>query len=252
MATYKETNFTYTSGGITRNIPIKYFKTTVDELSIYGSKTGITAQAANNAGIYGVNGTFFHLTSNSSTGVSALQVYGVAINNGTMANINRDARGFGGTNNHSDLDSFMFGTTSSIGGCRVFLSSNSSFPFDADGTTITQAQAKWAIGGHSLRLTGNYTSKSAYINSLSSGAQIYNPSASDERTFIGATASGTVYLCTVTDPSCNFYDEYKFLKSLGCTLGLNLDGGGSSMISHKNGYSAASNRALTTIVRVNY
>ena len=47
MATYKETNFTYTSGGITRNIPIKYFKTTVDELSIYGSKTGITAQAAN-------------------------------------------------------------------------------------------------------------------------------------------------------------------------------------------------------------
>ncbi len=59
-----------------------------------------------------------------------------------------------------------------------------------------------------------------------------------------------VYICTCHN-GCDFYDEHLILKQLGCTIGINIDGGGSTMISHKGGYSGGT-RNVPTIVRVNY
>ena len=243
MATYHTTTYTHMVEGTAKSIPIKYFVASNDEISVYGVRDGISGSAANNSNIYGVNGTFFQLNSH--------QVYGVAVNNGNPVNVDY-FNNYGGSNNHPDLDCFLFGIDTPISGSSIFLSNQNSFPFVADNTTITMGDAKWAIGGHNLHLHVNFSSSSAFYNNLSSGVSVYGPENNNSRTFVGCTPNGNLYICSVTSEQCNLYDEYKFLKHMGCTLGLNLDGGGSAFISHKNGYSANSSRAVPTVLRVNY
>lgn len=174
----------------------------------------------------------------------------MAINAGAVANVNTFGT-YGGNNNHPDLDSFMMCTYQSIEGSTMFIANQDAFPYNAYVKNIYVSDCRWAIGGHHLRLTSTFSSKSNFISALSSGAHIYNPSTTDERSFIGY-GGGYVYLCTCHD-GCDLYDEHLILKKLGCSMGMNIDGGGSVLISHKNGHTQVeSSRYVATMLRVNY
>lgn len=226
------------------NVPVKYFKALHSDVSIYGARNGITGSQAKTNKVYGVNGTFFQMSTKG--------IYGVAVNNGSVVSVNTYGS-YGGSNNHADLDSFLCGTKTKIGNAYVRLTTKSNFPFYTATSpieTIEIQDARWAIGGHNLLLNSSFSSESAFISKLSSGAKIYGPSSKTQRTFIGSDGTN-VYLCTAHS-KCTMYEEHKILKKLGCNIGINLDGGGSTFISHKNGSMQSESRAVPTVVRVNY
>lgn len=100
------------------------------------------------------------------------EVYGVAINNGSVPNINKFGT-YGGDNNHSDLDAFMLGTKMPIEGSSVFVAPQNTFPFNTEVKNVYASDCKWAIGGHTLKLTSTFSNSTAFFNSMSAGAHNY-------------------------------------------------------------------------------
>lgn len=144
----------------------------------------------------------------------------------------------------------MMGTNSMVQSKNVFLCPGNSFPFDAGGKLIYAGDCKWAIGGFSLMLHTTFANKANFINSLVGGkVSDYRPTSQIERAFIGASVDNSVYLCVAQ--GCDFYDEHLILKALGCTIGLALDGGGSTTIVGDSGCEYGDGRNLTTFLKVN-
>ena len=249
---YGSKTVSYTKDGVGKSKTIQYFDAETSKISVPGfGGTGITAATAKGRGIYGVNGTFFQ---NSESYNPPRAVYGVAISNGAIPFINRDTQGgitYGGDRNHSDLDSFMLGTYNPIEGAYVFLSRSNQFPFNAYVKNVYPADCRWAIGGHNLNLVNNFSNQGAFESALSKGAKdpgYRYQNVDTARTFIGYNATTSkVWLCTCFG-GCDFYDEHLILKALGCSYGMNLDGGGSTQISHGTGSSGS--RAVPTWIQV--
>lgn len=230
----------YTVNG--KTVHLKWLEVPISEITV----RDIGAQSTETSGFYGVNGVLFEPSG------SAHQVYAYAINNGTAVRTSgNDNRGLG----------CMVYLKNQLGdGTFLFVKSGvTTFPFTHNGYSVSQSNVQWAVGGGSLRVADNIT-ETEFYNSL----EIDLSNRTDRpRTAIGYIGGNKVILCAIFDGDqlwsggagygCNLWDVRTIMKNkFGCSMGINLDGGGSTMITYKlngtNNTHKTENRSVYTMI----
>lgn len=226
-----------------------------------------------NSNMYGINGTFFYGSS----------LLGVAVNNNAAVRTGGDqtansSHGPGQTTKRGVLYHFDPAVNSSYIKTHVVDTYKDTSDYSGNSVGATSSNVKWAIGGYSLHLGKSYTGtdpEQQYINDITGHPEYANSWAGktnfDGRSAIGYGALGpsgsyrTIVLATFENASV--WEVRQFMKGLGCTMGVNLDGGGSSQLRYQrrfnlsstSGYNASEgwepdpnpNRTVYNMVRVN-
>lgn len=178
------------------------------------------------SGKYGINGTFF----------SGTTLLGVAVNNnGTGAAAVRTggtqtADNAGGPTKRGVL--YRFVPANGVYSVKTEVVKNF---LDAPGATTSNV--KWAIGGYSLHLGNSYSTSSAYYNDIQGSweyAEAFAPQSENGRSAIAyAYLDGAAKIVMATFKSATVWEVRTFMKNLGCTWGVNLDGSGSSQLRYQ-------------------
>ncbi|GIP40555.1 hypothetical protein J31TS4_38350 [Paenibacillus sp. J31TS4] len=225
----------YTVNG--KNLHLKWLEADINEVTI----RNVGATTVGNSGYYGVNGTFFDNSSSSST---YGYLTGIAIQNGSIV------RQAGGTQDYTTFSSGGRGALVKLSnnladGTFLFEKRFYEFPVTHNGYTIQQSNVQWAIGGISLYLGETLTESAFNSRMVSEKAPSYSSNVA--RTAIGYKGANKVILCTFFDGNdlwnggkgCTIWDVRTVMKDkFGCTMGVNLDGGGSTQIRFKQGTSS--------------
>jgi len=228
MSTARVVNTTWNGGAV------RYIEADLDAISVNAIPSTVMA-----SGLYGVNGTFF-------SGTTLLGVAVQRISNGQASGIRSTSEETASACSKITKRGVMYhiqsGSTSTV---KVDVVKNF---LDSPGTTRTNV--KWAIGGYSLHLGKTYGSGDsnfdAYYTEIngdgdpslctaakdnSENAYRLEPKNNRQRTAIGYK-NGKIYLAVFA--GSNAWEVRRFLKSnLGCTLGIMLDGGGSSQMRYR-------------------
>ncbi|MBJ6363963.1 phosphodiester glycosidase family protein [Paenibacillus sp. GCM10012307] len=201
-----------------------------------------------NSNMYGINGTFFYGSS----------LLGVAVNNNAAVRTGGDqtansSHGPGQTTKRGVLYHFDPAVNLSFMKTHVVKKYNDTTDHSGNTVGATANNVKWAIGGYSLHLQKTYTGtesaqETAYINDIVGNPEYANSWAGktnfDGRSAIGYGATGpsgsnrTIVLATFENASV--WEVRKFMKGLGCSMGVHLDGGGSSQLRYKRQVPAGS------------
>lgn len=241
----------YTANG--KSLHLKWLEANIDEVTIrdIGQKT------IGNSSYYGVNGTFFDNGASSST---YGYLTGIAIQNGNVVHE------VGGTQDYKTYNYGGRGTlvrlANNLGdGTFIFEKKFYQFPVTHNGYTVNQSNVKWAIGGISLFLGETLTQTEFNSRMANELAPSYNSNVA--RTAIGYKGGNKVILCAIFDGNdlwnsskgCTIWDVRTVMKDkFGCTMGVNLDGGGSTQIRFKQGttdnYHQTEARAVFSMVSV--
>lgn len=249
-ATYGSQNYTVNG----KTVHLKWLETTLNSLNPENDELNVSnigAARVSESGLYGVNGVFFN---------SDGSVIPFAVNKGATVRTGGDTNGLYGClvrlyNNLGDgtfllcKDGYKLGTNNPT----------LSFPFTHNGYTVEKSNVRWAVGGMSLCI-GTSLTQTQYLDRYSG---FYDPSTNRPRTAIGYKGGMKIILCTffntdLSNPSagaCNPWDVRTTMINLfGCSMGLNLDGGGSTGIVYKEGgirkYLEAENRDVYTMLSV--
>lgn len=199
-----------------------------------------------NSNKYGINGTFFV----PATG----KLLGVAVNGNTpltndSSETANSSHGSGQTTKRGVL--YHFSPSAGVLYMKTAVVKNYLDSTDHSGNTVgaTSSNVKWAIGGYSLHLNKAYSGtesqqETAYINDIVGHPEYANSWAGktnfDGRSAIGYGARGpsgssrSIVLATFKNASV--WEVRKFMKGLGCTMGVHLDGGGSSQLRYSRRY----------------
>jgi len=241
-----------------KSVHLKWLEAHIDDVTVrnVGDKT------CGNSGYYGINGTFFSFGTNNNPCDSgdSNDLIGIAIQNGSSVK-------FAGHQNVYNLSSGRGTLVRLINnlqdGTFIFEKKFQSFPTTQNGYTVNQSNVKWAVGGISL-LLGQTLTESGY-NSAISGESPPAVSTDRPRTAIGYKGGNKVILCAIFDGDelwnggigygCNLWDVRTIMKDkFGCTMGVNLDGGGSTQISYKlngqNYYHQTESRCIQSMITV--
>lgn len=195
-----------------------------------------------NSGMYGINGTFFHSTSKD--------LLGVAVNNNAAVKSGGEQTA-GSTHAPPGTDTkrgvlYHFNPAVSNSFINTHVVKHYKDTLDYEGNTVgaTATNVKWAIGGYSLHLKKQYTSddpEKEYIDDINGTPEFANSWAGktnyDGRSAIGYGALGpsgsyrSIVLATFQNASV--WEVRQFMKGLGCTYGVHLDGSGSSQLRYK-------------------
>lgn len=229
-----------------------------------------------NSNMYGINGTFFYGSS----------LLGVAVNNNAAVRTGGDqsansSHGPGQTTKRGVLYHFDPAVNGSFIKTHVVDTYKDATDYSGNSVGATSSNVKWAIGGYSLHLAKSYTGtasqqETAYINDITGHPEYANSWAGktnfDGRSAIGYGALGpsgsrrTIVLATFKNASV--WEVRQFMKGLGCSMGVHLDGGGSSQLRYQrrinlsstSGYMAnegwepdpdTTTRSVYSMVRVN-
>ncbi|ANX00660.1 hypothetical protein CSTERLE_03160 [Thermoclostridium stercorarium subsp. leptospartum DSM 9219] len=234
----------YTVNG--KKVRLMWLEAGIDELTIrnIGENSLRTAKDEKGNQLYGVNGVFFQMVEPDKG-----NLYGYAINNGAPIGPNERGSWNSGGNGFmvvylkKELPDKTF----------LFVSNNAmqtddnknQFPVTHKGYTVQMSDVKWAVGGISLHLSENFSKAADYYSRLSNDKEWDVDNKADRpRTAIGYKGGKKIILCTIFDGDditkdgagygCNLWDVRTIMKDkFGCTMGLNLDGGGSTQISYK-------------------
>lgn len=121
---------------------------------------------------------------------------------------------------------------------QKYKDTSSGFPLEYNGYTVQAGNVKWGVGGISLRLDETLEDLEFY-NGCETNTENKN---NRPRTAIGYKAGRKIILCTFFDPNdlsntnggCTVWDVRTVMRDkFSCTMGLNLDGGGSTQIRYK-------------------
>ncbi|MGG4343628.1 phosphodiester glycosidase family protein [Paenibacillus lautus] len=238
---------------------VRYIEADLDAVSVNAIPSTVMA-----SGLYGVNGTFF--SGQNLLGV-AVQRIGTGQAYGVRTTSEETANACNKTTKRGVMYHIQSGSSSSV---KVDVVKNF---LDSSGTT--RSNVRWAIGGYSLHLGKTYgsgdTDYTSYYNDIngygsvsscteakdnSENAYRLEPSVNRQRTAIGYK-NGKILL--VVFSSSNAWEVRRYLKSLSCTLGIMLDGGGSSQMRYRfqpNGSDSTwdaggANRSVYSMVSVN-
>ena len=227
-ATYGSENYTVNS----KTLHLKWLETTLnsstpenDELDVIN----IGSDTVAGSGYYGVNSVLYDPDGS---------LIPFAVNKKTVV------RTGGGTNGdygclvrlYNDLGdgTFLFCRD----GAKLGTGGTLSFPFTHNGYSVALNNVRWAVGGMSLRI-GTTLTKPQYLDWYSG---FYDPNTNRPRTAIGYKGGMKIILCTffntdLSTPSAGACDPWDvrttMINKFGCSMGLNLDGGGSTAIAYK-------------------
>jgi len=211
----------YTVNG--KSVNLRWLEAGVSEVTVRNIGDATVATS----GYYGVNGVLFDMN------VSPYNVICYAMNNGAAVRNNGAHNGRNGcmvklVNALTDGTTFFVKRGNSSGSTTTF----TTLPFTHNGYTVTASNVQWALGGLSLSLSETMT-ESAFYASLE---QDLSNTSNRSRTAIGYKGGAKIILCTMLGANggtgCNLWDVRCIMKDIhSCTMGLNLDGGGSTNIS---------------------
>jgi exopolysaccharide biosynthesis protein len=238
----------YTANG--KSLHLKWLEADMNEVTV----RNVGAKTCGSSGYYGVNGTFFDMGTGDLTGIAInggasvryaghMNQWNVSAGRGTLIKLN---------NNLPD---------------GTFLFEKKVFQFDSNnnishnGYTVNISNIKWAIGGISLYFGSTLTE--SQFNTLIGDETPPALTSNRPRTAIGYKGANKVVLCAIFDGSnlwdstkgCTIWDVRTVMKDkFGCTMAINLDGGGSTQISFKqngsNNYHQTEARNIYSMVTV--
>jgi hypothetical protein len=251
MATFHQRTFTISNTGNSnanynynnKSVVVKWFEVAPMELTIQTAGSTLPT--------YGTNASFF----GGSVMTAVHAVFDQAVHTGGLTNI------FEQSDPNSKMD-YLFirraynpSTGQPIWGAVAMQDQTS--PYIA---SPASTDTPWAIGGFNLMVANNYSNGDGLLSGISqnygsgrlNGIPAYRGGRA--RTFIGSagttirfgvmsnafSGSGTSWTIddNVSDDPygtvrTNVFDVYKVMKNIGCSLGLLIDGGGSSKIKYK-------------------
>lgn len=140
-----------------RSVYYEAIETYHDNIFVADIGAANCCNAAGNS-LYGINGTFFYMTSQTPSPYNQYDVYRIAINDGLVER----ARGFTNRMNsvsYGDCGTFVNLISPTPGGTYIFADSLTSFTnYSYLGEYISQSQVKYAIGGVNLHMGQNLSS----------------------------------------------------------------------------------------------
>jgi len=225
----------YTVNG--KTVHLKWLDAHIDDIEI----VAVNDKTCGNSGYYGINGTFFDPGTGYCDPTHPNTLLGVAVQDGASVKSN-------GSQNAISRGTLIKLKNNLADGTFIFTKKMTSFPITHNSYTVNISNVQWAIGGISLLLDDtSITSSSDFSTKISSE----NPpaySTDRPRTAIGYKGGNRVILCAIFDGDdlwnggsgygCNVYDVRTImLNKFNCSMGVMLDGGGSTQISFKQGTS---------------
>jgi hypothetical protein len=207
----------------------------------------------NGVGRYGINGMFYIPNSNP------LSTVAFAVNGGSLVtssrNENWEHRNTGGTLVRPfsclvSLSQSVNGRAFGTGVCK------GSFPFTIDNDNITQSNAQWCVGGINLYCSDtSITNQTQLMAKVKADVDAQTPNVNDRvingynatmngvaRTAVGYRFGGDVVLAAFFNednrtsreiPGLTHFELRRLMRNeLNCTMGVSLDGGGSTQISY--------------------
>ena len=217
-----------------RTVYLNYLTTNHRDLTMVYSNKYISAE-----NIYGINGTFFDGGNGNLTSI--------AIQNGEQIHdYGSYNRAYANQSTGMDTGTFVV-LENFIGELFLFVKSFTRFPVTVDGNQINQNDVRFAVGGCNMFLEeGNITENR--FNTLIANEDFPAPSSRAIRTAIlyigGQYTGGNTILLTVVGSNNDNPGSYsgvtawelrQFIRAKWpyCSIGINLDGGGSTQIAYK-------------------
>ncbi len=195
-----------------QDVLARYITTDIDMLKI----ESIGSNTVRSSGKYGINSTFFYLST----------LLGIAVQDGAYVE--------NGTKNGSSTNVYSRGTLYRLTNGTVGVK-----PVKYATDIAPLSDIKWAIGGISLNLDKTYSSETEFNSAINSEVGSVDVASKLTRTAVGIDANNKIYLITFFDPTnennrlygVDLFDVHNILKNtFKLTKAVNLDGGGSTAI----------------------
>ncbi len=192
----------------------RIIKTTPDNIYI-----SILGDNLKNKGVYGINGTFFDLSTAPVTSPNSCVF--IAMNNGKALSNNASINGY----NAPPRGTIIYYEDGTLGNRKIKNIKELSKP------------AKWVIGGYTVKPYMDFANEK-----MNSGINYKTA-----HSYIGYDSKGYVYL--IVKPNHLVQEIVPLLNDLGIVQCILLDGGGSSQLNHKEG-SYHSSRKVNSIIGI--
>lgn len=191
-------------------------------------------QSVGQSGKFGINGTFFNQSSGDLMGVALNRTGTTAAPVKTGGNKTAYANSASGplTDTRRGV-LYHFNPAHPITSLEI---DNKVVLNWSDFIGATSSNVKWAIGGISLHLDKTYTSTEYYDvikNSPEYGRNLGHASPNGRSAIGFAIIGGQRKIILATFQNANYWEVRHFMKGLGCTKGVHLDGSGSSQLRYK-------------------